>query len=230
MCGVGVCAALCALVCVPTMYVHHPCISTHIYVYTHAPSPPPPPPPHIRLLGSTKGRAGTTTEARTMIPSLDATAGGPSAQAARLMLHAVQRYVCLAQLHMLLQHGSLPAAPPGVTPVPDSKPAELREGSSVELFTRLTCTVAFARGQERNVLFDIKGLPQQQGRGGVQDPDELEGLSGPPPTAAEIAAATPVVVVADANRPMVQGPGVPYCGPGAWGAEDVLMMLCIVCR
>lgn len=150
-----------------------------------------------------------------MVPALDATAGGPSAQAARLMLHAVQRYVCLAQLRLLLQQATLPPAPPGLIPVPEGKTPDLREGATVELFSRLTCTVAFARGQERNVLFDIKGLPQQQGRTGVQDPDELEGLSGPPPTPAEIAAAAPVVVVADAGRPMVQGPGVPYCGPGA---------------
>lgn len=163
-----------------------------------------------------------------MVPALDATAGGPSAQAARLMLHAVQRYVCLAQLRLLLEEGSLPQAPPGLTPLPDGKPSDLREGATIELFSRLTCTVAFARGQERNVLFDIKGLPQQQGRAGVQDPDELEGLSGPPPTAAEIAAAAPVVVVADAGRPMVQSPGVPYCGPGGLWMYSVIRAIITV--
>ncbi len=107
---------------------------------------------------------------------------------------------------------------PQTTPENIPKPLELREGAQVELYSRLSCTVAFARGQERHVLFDIKGLPQQPGRGAVHDADEMEGLSGPPPTAAEIAAAAPVVVVADPGRPLAsQGSGVAYSGPGRCG-------------
>ena len=40
------------------------------------------------------------------------------------------------------------------------KAAEIREGAQVTLTDPTVCTVAFSRGQERQVFFAVQGLPQ----------------------------------------------------------------------
>ncbi|KAK9820557.1 hypothetical protein WJX72_011634 [[Myrmecia] bisecta] len=83
-----------------------------------------------------------------------------SAQAAKHVYHAAQRFVALAQIKQALSDGEIAAAPnlPVVTEA-QLKAAEVREGAQLQLQERLACTVAFSRGQERSVYFALQGLP-----------------------------------------------------------------------
>ena len=65
--------------------------------------------------------------------------------------------VCLQILHTgeISEQAPIPAVTESVL-----RNSELREGTTVSLDQQVTCSVAFAKGQERRVFFAIQGLPQ----------------------------------------------------------------------
>ena len=65
--------------------------------------------------------------------------------------------VCLQILHTgeIGEQAPIPAVTESVL-----RSSELREGTTVSLDQQVTCSVAFAKGQERRVFFAIQGLPQ----------------------------------------------------------------------
>ena len=65
-------------------------------------------------------------------------------------------------LHVqLLRSGQVwDRAPVPAVSEPMLKAAETREGAQVTLTDPTVCTVAFSRGQERQVFFAVQGLPQ----------------------------------------------------------------------
>ena len=65
--------------------------------------------------------------------------------------------VCLQVLHTgeISEQAPIPAVTESVL-----RSSELREGTTVSLDQQVTCSVAFAKGQERRVFFAVQGLPQ----------------------------------------------------------------------
>ena len=65
--------------------------------------------------------------------------------------------MCLQILHTgeISEQAPIPAVTESVL-----RSNELREGTTVSLDQQVTCSVAFAKGQERRVFFAIQGLPQ----------------------------------------------------------------------
>jgi len=65
--------------------------------------------------------------------------------------------VCLQILHTgeIGEQAPIPAVTESVL-----RSSELREGTTVSLDQQVTCSVAFAKGQERRVFFAVQGLPQ----------------------------------------------------------------------
>ncbi len=65
--------------------------------------------------------------------------------------------VCLQILHTgeISEQAPIPAVTESVL-----RSSELREGTTVSLDQQVTCSVAFAKGQERRVFFAVQGLPQ----------------------------------------------------------------------
>lgn len=66
-------------------------------------------------------------------------------------------YVCLQVLHTgeISEQAPIPVVTESVL-----RSSELREGTTVSLDQQVTCSVAFAKGQERRVFFAVQGLPQ----------------------------------------------------------------------
>ena len=65
--------------------------------------------------------------------------------------------VCLQILHTgeISEQAPIPAVTESVL-----RSSELREGTTVSLDPQVTCSVAFAKGQERRVFFAVQGFPQ----------------------------------------------------------------------
>ena len=84
-----------------------------------------------------------------------------SAQAAQQGWQAVQTFVALTQIQQVVRTARISEEAP-VPQVTDAilRKAELREGATVAMDQQVTCTVAFARGQERRVCFAVQGTPQ----------------------------------------------------------------------
>ncbi|DBA96507.1 hypothetical protein WJX77_007106 [Trebouxia sp. C0004] len=93
--------------------------------------------------------------------ALSANAVSLSAEAAKHVLQSVHTFVALTQIQQILHTGEIGEQAP-IPAVTESvlRSSELREGTTVSLDQQVTCSVAFAKGQERRVFFAIQGLPQ----------------------------------------------------------------------
>lgn len=60
-----------------------------------------------------------------------------------------------------MQQGSINTQPPvGLVSEARLKASEVPEGAVIGIKQPVTCSVAFARGQERSVQFTVHGMPQ----------------------------------------------------------------------
>ncbi|KAL0053901.1 hypothetical protein WJX82_000859 [Trebouxia sp. C0006] len=93
--------------------------------------------------------------------ALAANAVSLSAEAAKHVLQSVHTFVALTQIQQVLHTGEISEQAP-IPVVTESvlRSSELREGTTVSLDQQVTCSVAFAKGQERRVFFAVQGLPQ----------------------------------------------------------------------
>ena len=61
----------------------------------------------------------------------------------------------------VIQQGAISAHPPlGSVSEAKLRASEVPEGATVSIPQQVTCSVAFARGQERSVLITVHGMPQ----------------------------------------------------------------------